>query len=557
MKTRRLLGVLALVALLPLQAQTTSPSREAPPAPEINRDSLIADFDYFTNLLETSHPDPYSGFGGKVSFHKKAWEVRNELYRHPCTLQAFWDKTMAFLSPLQDSHTSLDPLENSSDDTLCLPVGFTCFSDGLIAEMLPVAHKDLLGSRLVGINDKSMSQLLSLTAEKYACENKYDRYYKLYNQLPSVRFIRQLFPDGQDSVCFHLLTPRQETVAFKWPLTGSHAGRDVETARLPVSTSYPAGPLNYGFIDENKQVMLFKAASIQARDNFEFMYQNGWNFYSQLANFYKHVLKKEMPEDTIKAIRDLPSFSETFARLLNEMKKEKAPDLIIDLRGNGGGWTPITLPTLYQLFGDRYLQTDMNTKYYRLISPLYLQKIGKTLEEFNRQAQHTYHYGDYTFDDVQPRQMPIDTLRSQFVANCLSCVKEELQRQQGKPLYTPAHIYVVTDDKTFSAAFHYAFYLWKMGATVVGVPSRQAPNSYMEQTSFQLPYTRLSGSISNSIQIFLPEKDKRAKIFFPDLTLTYEDYRKYDFDQQSEIKFLLEHIRSRDRSPGPASPAVK
>lgn len=32
----------------------------------LNSDSLISDFEYFTRLLETTHPDPYSGFGGKV-----------------------------------------------------------------------------------------------------------------------------------------------------------------------------------------------------------------------------------------------------------------------------------------------------------------------------------------------------------------------------------------------------------------------------------------------------------------------------------------------------------
>lgn len=229
------------------------------------------------------------------------------------------------------------------------------------------------------------------------------------------------------------------------------------------------------------------------------------------------------------------------------MKREKSSDLINDLRGNGGGWTPIALPTLYQLFGDKYLQTDMQTHYYRFISPLYLQKIGKTLEEFNRQTRYKYEYGDYTFDDLPSEQVPLDTLRSQFIANCLSCVKEDLQSLEGKPLYTPKNLYVLTDEKTFSAAFHYAFFLWKMGATLVGVPSRQAPNTYMEQTPFELPHTRLKGSISNSIQIFLPEKDKRAKIFFPDRMLSYEDYKKYGFDQQSEIMFLLDYIQKKRR----------
>lgn len=76
-----------------------------------------------------------------------------------------------------------------------------------------------------------------------------------------------------------------------------------------------------------------------------------------------------MPADTLQAIRQLPSLSEVFAHMLKEMKKEASSTLIIDLRNNSGGWTPIVLPTLYQLFGDHFLQTDMDIEFYRIISP--------------------------------------------------------------------------------------------------------------------------------------------------------------------------------------------
>ena len=120
--------------------------------------------------------------------------------------------------------------------------------------------------------------------------------------------------------------------------------------------------------------------------------------------------------------------------------------------------------------------------------------------------------------------------------------REELAAQQGEPLYTPEHVYVVTDANTFSAAFHYAYYLWKMGATVVGVPCRQAPNTYMEVTPFRLPRTGLEGSISNTMQVFLPPGDQREKVFYPDLIPTYDDYRAARFDNEAEIIFLLKSI---------------
>ena len=57
-----------------------------------------------------------------------------------------------------------------------------------------------------------------------------------------------------------------------------------------------------------------------------------------------------------------------------------------------------------------------------------------------------------------------------------------------------------------------------MGATIVGTSSSQAPNTYMETTPFVLPNTKLNGSISNSLQLYLPIDDPRAKQLRPDLT---------------------------------------
>ena len=114
--------------------------------------------------------------------------------------------------------------------------------------------------------------------------------------------------------------------------------------------------------------------------------------------------------------------------------------------------------------------------------------------------------------------------------------------QHGKPVYTPEHVYVLTDPGTFSAAFHYAFFLSKMGATIVGVTSQQATNTYMEQTPFELPRTGLKGSISNTLQMFLPADDPRAKDFYPDLMPTYEDYKHYNFDWNTIPMYLLDYI---------------
>lgn len=112
----------------------------------------------------------------------------------------------------------------------------------------------------------------------------------------------------------------------------------------------------------------------------------------------------------------------------------------------------------------------------------------------------------------------------------------------GEAVYTPERVFVVTNEGTFSAAFHYAFFLWRMGATVVGVPSSQAPNTFMETTEFTLPYTGLRGSVSNSAQMFLPAGDPRAKVFLPEITLSPGDLRGYGFDKHADILYLMDRL---------------
>lgn len=516
----------------------------------LNGDSLAADFRYLVEQLEATHPDPYSGFGGKVFFHEQAFRLENELRQAPGTQQTFFDKASVFLANLQDGHTYLmAPAANRQAEQRYLTVELRTIPDGIILQALPEKYKDLLGSRITAINSAPLDEVLARTASIHASENRYDRCANLCRYIPTEHFLRQLFPDMGDSVQFSLVTPDGKTDGIALSLLPRQEARSTNLQRNSSWPAYPDKQLEYRFMDDQKQVMLININSIMARDNFEYMHQQGWqDLYRQIEFYYQDILRQEMPADTLQAIRQLPSFSEVFDRMLKEMKKEHSQTLIIDLRNNSGGWTPITLPTLYQLFGDRYLETDIDMKFYRLISPLYMQKIETTLQDFNRRRGTNYAFGDYTFstdkDEDESDATGTEQRRTDFINGCMSSVKDELRKQHGKPVYTPKHIYVITNDRTFSAAFHYTFYLWKMGATIVGIPSGQAPNTYMEQTLFRLPYTGMQGSISNSMQICLPGKDPRAKTLYPDLMPTYQDYREYNFDKHTEVLYLLDKIKS-------------
>ena len=191
----------------------------------------------------------------------------------------------------------------------------------------------------------------------------------------------------------------------------------------------------------------------------------------------------------------------------------------------------IMYAALYELYGKRFMDTDLGMHSATKVSEGWLKKNNMSLEQLNQNRGTTLKMGDFieqsssisTFDWFMCADMSI------------------LEAQNGDPIYTPKEIYVVTDVQTFSAAFHTAYMLWKMGAKVIGVPSGQAPNTYMEVTRFKLPNTCLECSVSNSLQICFPKGHAKAKIFTPDFQLTYNDYQKYNFSKDAELLYILDN----------------
>lgn len=514
----------------------------------LNNDSLVSDFKYLTTQLEATHPDPYSGFGGRVFFFKTTHKVIEDIRKNHYTQQAFIDTINAFLSNLQDGHTHIFKPDNSEELTRYAPIRFKVIPEQLIVEGIRTKNKELIGSRLDSINGVAVNNWLNYVASQVPCENLYGRYSMLSRVAYKNTFLNRFSTNSNDSVRYSLHTPDDKTVSLTFSYIAEDSLQYFDMTYTPEWKNYPSGYISYAFTDNSKQTMLFRASLIMARENFDYTLAHQWeNAYSQMQDFYKYTLRHEMPKDTTEALAGIPSFSATFANMLMEMKKNQSKNLIIDLRRNSGGWTPITLPTLLMLYGDRYLTTEKNIIFYRRISPLYLNKINKTLEQYNEGNHSDYQLGDYVLDEenITANTSSINEQRKDFIDNSMSMsnTRKMLSDLQGTPLYQPQKVYVITDEKTFSAAFHYAFYLWKMGAIIVGVPSSQAPNTFMEQTPFQLPYGKLNGCISNSLQVFMPAQDRRAKTFYPDSIPTYQTYKKFNFDYHTEIRYLLDFIK--------------
>lgn len=449
---------------------------------EYKTDSLINDFRYFIEKLEETHPDPYTKYGGRPMFRRSA-EVTERWMRYESisTKDQLASYINTFLVPLHDGHTLVaNPNSEpfNNKEMLCAPIKFRVLYDRLFVRAIDNSMNELVGSRLLEVEGVEIDNLVTHMASKYPAENNVGMY-----------------------------------LNASWNL------RNKQTLEFCIGKE----------LSDSLHITLLDTQNNKVHLALPFLTQD--------------VLRAMQPDNVEEAIAKLPSFSEEFRKMLIEMQKHKCQNLIIDLRGNGGGWFPIAAPTLYQMWGNDYLGKNMGTAQCILISPLYIEKLNTTLEDFNASNGSNFRFGDYAFIESQDVTINDEVAESIIMSNrMMSSSKDVLLKQKGISVYTPKNVFVVTDAQTFSAAFHYAFYLWKMGAKIVGTSSSQAPNTYMAQTPLRLPITNLFASISNTVQMFLPTDDPKAEMLAPDFPMTEDLYRNYGYDPNAEIMYILEEL---------------
>ncbi len=164
-------------------------------------DSLANDFRTLVRYLEQTHPDPYTAFGGKVFFHKKAYEIGQEL-KAGATREAFTNAALAFLSTLNDGHTHISGGSGGggSNSNLRLPLGTKAAPDGLRVFELPEAHRALMGSRVVSVDGVTIEELARRMGKLRPVENVFGAYSMLPSGIHMHRLITQLIPGAGERV---------------------------------------------------------------------------------------------------------------------------------------------------------------------------------------------------------------------------------------------------------------------------------------------------------------------------------------------------------------------
>lgn len=515
----------------------------------LSADQAAKDAKTFIQLLEDTHPDPYSNLGGKIAFKRKAQELIQSIPSQGLSAPELTDKFAAFLAPLKDGHTNVrGARERWQDAAPRLAVEFRIMSDGLLLAGSDLPElKGTRGDKLIAVNGHSVDELVNKFSNEIATENIYGTYTGVIMALRSAKLLHNLIPDldRAQPFTYTLLQPDGTEVRRSAHWGGEHSEDPAQWSEKPLlwtEFDRSSDPFYFRFIGDGSTAY-FRVANMMPREGYEVIkrYHVG-NLHDFLEQYYKRI-RKPMPQDLDVALLGVPSLFEQGTALLNEMKRRSTPNLIIDLRENGGGSTPVIVPFFYQLYGDAYFGRQSKAEFVQVKSKLWMEKYNTTVEA-ERKKHPNFEVGEYEFSGPEPgtAEEKRNKKLSEWAKLGFS-FSPAIANLNGRPLYTPTRVVVLCDPGTFSAAFQAAFILHEMRATLVGVPPAQSPNAFMEATPFVLPESGIHGNISNGMQMYMPD-DPRANVLHPDHETSYSVFKRYDFDEDTALRYALDLLKN-------------
>lgn len=552
------LSGLILVAILSAGCAASSgsmkPTTEArahnkTPPTRLTHEQALHDTRQLIGLLEESHPDPYTAMGGRVAFKRRAQELLSSLPQGGIVVGDLGRRFQDFLAGIGDGHTfiRLGETQSLGDLEATIPVRFLVYDAGLLVGAFDSESMNgTLGFRLLSVNGKTIPELVQELRKHTSVENTYHALLQLKTVITAREHPEKLVPSLRetDSLTFELQSPdgQQTTRIVKHQ---DHLRAQAMWLQPPKKWAEIASckaPFCYELL-EKESVGYFRVANIMGREAYELALRYGWGDPKKMIERYYQREGRPAPSSLEEGLKGIPSFLEVGEKLLVTMREKGVRKLVIDLRGNGGGVTPMVFPFLYMLFGDRYFAKPPPGEFVTVLSPLYLAKMNTTIDQWRLDRGKAWAMiGDFIFDQdkggdpIQLRQQRM----AQYKDKGLSFAAR-LMALDGKPVYEPKAIVVVCDEGTYSAAFHFLFYLKHLGAGVVGVPPSQAPNTFMEATPFALAESQIEGSISNSAQIFLPD-DARGDVFKSDVSVDYSTFQRYQFNEDTAVRVAIDRL---------------
>lgn len=517
--------------------------------------ALRRDLRQLARLLDRSHPDPYRASGGRLAFHRKLHAIERAIPEQGLTAAGFLRRVRPLVAAVGDGHTTIRaPRAAASGRRLWVELDAASrrlFVSGVYARDDEIA----LGGRVIAVAGVAFAALVRRQQKLRGHDNAYNNLVHLMETLASER--------GLAAILGRAAPPERVPIRVATAGGGERTIRAVVAAEAPGELRTPpsrialppadAAGLGWGFMDAAHEVALLRIDSaMRYREAFEVWRACGFshNLQAHLRQVARAAGGGRLPATRDAQIAAVPAATETFGALFAAMRREQTSTLIVDLRRNSGGNSAIAGILAYHLYGEQGLRSTAGGYQIPRLSTLYFEN-NSALDREATLAERGIQLGDYDFSAADrwsrakesPPPAPADAKSPIEDYALLPTFHRALEAGAITP-YAPPRIIVLTAARTYSAGFDIAAALYKRGAEVIGVPSAQAGNCFIDSLAYELHHSHLTGSISYKRSLLFPDDPRTGELLQPHIELTYETWAAMRFDPNAAVTLALRSIRS-------------
>ncbi|MHB8598886.1 MAG: S41 family peptidase [Ktedonobacteraceae bacterium] len=521
----------------------------------LSKQALQEDINQLIHLLIESHPDPYSAGGGPLAFHRHVSQILEVLPEEGLDVEQFLRLLRPLVASIQDGHTWIGA---SASSQLLQPrpwLGWDAVEQQLYLSTV-YRHEDevWLGARLKALEGVPFEELLSRISQIRGCDNEYQKLVHLASAFADPALLADVLMQDDLSLPIHLTLLQPDGTQHEVTLPVSE--KPLGPAVKPISTvSLPdmsIAQLGWSFLDRGRRIAYLRATSMMHyREAFEFSYKLGNKSHLDyhLDGTLLQTFQAPLPESIEDRIAMLPSATDLLRELFEAMHQAKSAYLIVDVRHNPGGNSLFASMLEYFLYGVEGIIAADDGYQVKRYSPLYFEN---RQHESREQFQEALQNGGYDFSDEQAwQQRQQESMTAEDQESIYQLYRQNFsfmptfasifEQRQYEAIWTP-QVLVLTSADTYSAGFDMAVALLRHGAELIGVPSAQAGNCFIDALYYRLKHSDLGGSISFKRSWSFPNDPERGKLLRPVLELTYDYLKDQQFDPNATVKLALEYI---------------
>lgn len=524
-------------------------SSRAVAAPEVVAAELLRDdLRELARILEEGHPDPFLRGGGRVAFFRRLDTALRAIPDEGMSIPEFYRLARPIAASVQDGHTKLSPLRDVEPAPgLWIelePVGRSLYVSGVYGRR----DRALLGMRLTALAGVPVAELLLRMGRMKGYDNELHNLVHLAQAVRNGRDLADLIEaELGDELAVGLARPDGSEHVATLPLrTKSPGGLRHPDSRLELPEPN-AADMAWTMLDDDTAYLRIDSM-MRYREAFELWQATGYtgNLGSHLDRVARAAGADPLPDGVDARIAAVPSATELFAELFGAMQEAGTERLIVDLRRNEGGNSALSFIFGYFLvpverlveLDDGYQVRRHSALYYDKhsnASPDELERWGLALGEYDFSREKRWH--GRAEASAEDREAAVEGFER--MASRLPTFHAELQAGTWSAAHTP-EVLVVTSARTYSAGFDLARILYRLDGTLVGVPSSQAGNCFIDSLPFQLSNTGLNGSLSGKWSVAFPGDEERGLLLTPHVELTEAVFADLALDPNASVLLALQ-----------------